>query len=123
MEEHHDALLDLNDKLQQLMFELKAVLPSEDGIILRPQVRKKLKLSRQKQSSKAISSLPLPSKRGRRKQDAAYRNRVGKRAHALRKVCTCVYVCKSKRVVNMGCIHIILCARVTQNVQGFSQMV
>ena len=37
-EEHHDALLDLNDKLQQLMFELKAVLPSEDGIILRPQV-------------------------------------------------------------------------------------
>ena len=34
-------------------------------------------------------------------------------------VCTCV----NQRVVNMGCIHIILCARVTQNVQGFSQTV
>ena len=36
-------------------------------------------------------------------------------------LCVCVYVCKSKRVVNMGCIHIILCARVTQNVQGLAK--
>lgn len=69
------------------MTEFKAILPSEDGILLRPQVRKKLKLSRQKKVSKAISSLPPPLKRGRRKQDAAFRNRVGKRAQALRKVC------------------------------------
>lgn len=68
------------------MTEFKAILPSEDGILLRPQVRKKLKLSRQKQVSKSVSSLHSPSKRGRRKQDAAFRNRVGKRAQALRKV-------------------------------------
>ena len=68
------------------MTEFKAVLPSEDGILLRPQLRKKLKLSRQKKVSKAISSIPPPSQRGRKKQDAAFRNRVGKKAQALRKV-------------------------------------
>ena len=68
------------------MGDLKAVLPQEDGILLRPQLRKKLKLSKQKKVSLSITSLPLQSKRGRKKQDSAFRNRVGRKAQALRKV-------------------------------------
>lgn len=72
------------------MTEFKAALPSEDGILLRPHLCKKLKLSRQKEVSQGIASLPPLSKRGRKKQDAAFRNRVGSKAQTLRKVHTCV---------------------------------
>ena len=85
-DEHHDALSDLNDKLQYLMNDFRAILPHEDGILLRPHIRKKLKLSRQKKASQSIKSLPLPSKQGRKKQDATFRNRVGRKAQNLRKV-------------------------------------
>ena len=54
------------DKLQQLMGDLKAIL-FRDGILLRPQLRKKLKLSKQKVSLR-ITSLPLQSKRDRKKK-------------------------------------------------------
>jgi len=84
-DEHHEALSDLNDKLQHLMNDFRAILPHEDGILLRPHTHKKLKLSRQKKASQGIKSLPLPSKRGRKKQDA-FRNRVGRKAQNLRKV-------------------------------------
>ena len=90
-DEHHDALSDLNDKLQHLMNNFRAILPHEDGILLRPHIRKKLKLSRQKKASQSIKSLPLPSKRGRKKQDATFRNRVGRKAQNLRKVKCIVY--------------------------------
>jgi hypothetical protein len=85
-DEHCDALLDLSVKLDQVMTDFKSILPHEDGILLRPQIRKKLKLSSQK---KAISALPLAPRRGRKKQDA---DRVGRRAQTLRKV-NCVMLC------------------------------
>lgn len=106
------------------MTEFKAILPSEDGILLRPQVRKKLKLSRQKQVSKAVSSLHSPSKRGRRKQDAAFRNRVGKRAQALRKVK--VHVLIKKRVIQyLRYIHTIFqvhCPCTTDMYYSYNQL-
>ena len=85
-DEHHEALSDLNDKLQGLMNDFRAILPHEDGILLRPHTRKKLKLSTRKRSSQGIKSLPLPSKRGRKKQDAVFRKSVGRKAQNLRKV-------------------------------------
>ena len=41
-DEHQDILIDLNDKLQVLMEEFKSNLPQQDGLLLRPQVRKRL---------------------------------------------------------------------------------
>ena len=70
------------------MNDFRAILPHEDGILLRPHIRKKLKLSRQKKASQSIKSLPLPS---RKKQDTTFRNRVGRKAQNLRKVKCIVY--------------------------------
>ena len=73
------------------MNDFRAILPHEDGILLRPHIHKKLKLSRQIKASQSIKSLPLPSKRGRKKQDTTFRNRVGRKAQNLRKVKCIVY--------------------------------
>ena len=89
-EEHQDVLIDLNDKLQMLMEEFKSKLPQQDGLLLRHQVRKRLKLSLQK-VSKGTKPLPPPPKRGRKKQSSDYRNRVGRKAQSLRKVTLCVH--------------------------------
>ena len=45
------------------MNDFRAILPHEDGILLQPHIRKKLKLSRQKKASQSIKSLPLPSRK------------------------------------------------------------
>lgn len=54
---------DLNDKLQKLMEEFKSKLPQRDGLLLRPQARKWLKLSLQKKVSKGTKPLPPPPKK------------------------------------------------------------
>ena len=55
--------------------------------MVRPEVRKDLKRSRQRKCAATIASrLPTKTKRGRNKADAAYRNRVGWKAQVLRKV-------------------------------------
>lgn len=92
-EEHQDILIDLHDNLQKLTEEFKSKLPQQDGLLLRPQVRKQLKLSLQKKVSKGTKPLPHPSKRGRKKQSSDYRNRVGRKSQSLRKVkftCACI---------------------------------
>ena len=66
MDEHHEALLDFSNKLDRLVTEFKSKLPHEDDILLHPQLRKKLKLARQEKVPQAISSLALPSKRGKK---------------------------------------------------------
>ena len=68
------------------MEEFKSKLPQQDGLLLRPQVRKRLKLSLQKKASKGTKPLPPQSKRGRKKQSSDYRNCVGRKAQSLRKV-------------------------------------
>ena len=69
------------------MTEFKVLLPQVDGLLLRPHLRKRAKLSLQTKDS-GTSSIPQPQKRGRKRQDHTYRNRVGQRAQNLRKVCT-----------------------------------
>ena len=79
--EHQEALLNLNNKLQKLMCDFMANFSHEDGI-LRPQLRKKLKLSKQRKLSQCISSLPSQPKLGRKK-NPAFRNRVVREAQTL----------------------------------------
>ena len=88
-DEQDDLLEEMNEKLLSLMAEFKAKLPHKEGLLLRPQLRKQLKLSHQKKlhvSLKYASELPNQAKRGRKRAEASYRNRVGKKAQALRKV-------------------------------------
>ena len=54
-EEHQGILIDLNEKLQKLTQEFKSKLPQQDGLLLRPQVRKQLMLSLQKKVSKGTT--------------------------------------------------------------------
>ncbi len=68
------------------MANFKDQLPQEDGLLLSPLLRKKAKLSLQKNRSLNTSAIPPPPKRGRKKQSHMYRNRVGQRAQRLRKV-------------------------------------
>ena len=51
MDKHHEDLLDFSVKLDQLMTDFKSKLPHEDGILLHPQLRKKLKLTKEKKVS------------------------------------------------------------------------
>ena len=73
------------------MCDFRAKFPHEDGILLRPQLCKKFKFSKQRKISQCISSLPPPPKLGRKKQNPAFRKRVGRKAQTLRKVHVCIY--------------------------------
>ena len=86
-DEHYDCLAELHKQLLELMSTFKSKLPHQEGLLLRPQLRKQLKLSHQKKlSAKCTQELPPKTKRGRKKASAAYRNRVGRKAQALREV-------------------------------------
>ena len=86
-EEQETSLRETNSELTRLMTKFKASLPNEEGLLVRPEVRKHLKRIRQKKWAANIASqLPAQKKRGRKKADAAYRNRVGWKAQVLRKV-------------------------------------
>ena len=90
-------------------------IPNSEGLLIRQEI-----VQRTKQSSKSkrvhrlvqqkrYGALKLQVKRGRKRQDSKYRNRVGARADKLRKVChlltiqnsTCVYVHVTKRKLHM----------------------
>lgn len=79
-------LKDLNNKLQRVMQDFRSSLPESEGLVILPAVRKHVKSSTKRSASHKLSSLPLHKKRGRKRLDSAYRNRVGRRAYALRKV-------------------------------------
>ena len=80
-------LKELNSKLQHVMEEFRSKLPIADGLVIRSSIKERVKWTEKRTHS--ISSLPTYKPRGRKKADSAYRNRVGKRADALRKVsCT-----------------------------------
>ena len=86
-EEQHTSLRETNAELSRLMNKFKSSLPQEEGLLVRPEVRKDLRRSRQKKFvSTIVSQLPIRTKQGRKKADAAYRNRVGWKAQVLRKV-------------------------------------
>lgn len=84
-------LMDLDKQLKSLRTELQSKLPQEEGIIIRPAVvaralKTKKKYAQLRQKKQNCSALTLSKKRGKRKADSKYRNRVGARADRLRKV-------------------------------------
>ena len=62
-EEHRDILIDLHDRLQKLTEEFKSKLPQQDGLLLRPQVRKKVKAITTEESLKRYQTLAIPIKK------------------------------------------------------------
>ena len=83
--------MDLDKQLKSLRTELQSKLPQEEGIIIRPAVvaralKTKKKYAQLRQKKQNCSALTLSKKRGKRKADSKYRNRVGARADRLRKV-------------------------------------
>ena len=90
--EYSDGVLlkELNTKLKHVMEEFRSKLPAADGLVIRSTIKELVK--RAEKYTQKISALPVYKQRGRKKADSAYRNRVDKRAGALRKAsdtCTC----------------------------------
>ena len=87
--EDGDAINELNCKLGEALFQFKKCIPSSEGIIMRPAIAQRTKLKSQIKRAKRITqkygSLQLRTKRGPKRLDASYRNRVGKKASILRK--------------------------------------
>ena len=83
-------LLQLNQTLNRVLSEFRQSLPTEEGIVIRPQiatrVKKKDKRTDTDTTGCGVSSLPLYKKRGRIRTDSKYRKRVGRRAEQLRNV-------------------------------------
>jgi len=80
-----EHLRNLANKLDCIISEFRLGLPKADGLLLRPQARSVVR-KRAKQINHKYLHLPSRIKRGRAKSDWRYRNRVGQRAEALRKV-------------------------------------
>ena len=79
--------MEINAQLNDLMAKFKAQLPHKEGLLLHPELRRELKLSRKKKLALTTTSqLKATLTQGRKKGDSAYRNRVGKKAQTLRKV-------------------------------------
>ena len=85
--EDGDALIDLNNKLNEALFQFRKCVPTSEG---RPAIAQRTLIKSQIKRAKSItqkySSLQLRTKRGPKRLDASYRNRVGKKASSLRKV-------------------------------------
>jgi len=85
-------LLELQQKLYGLQTEIKHKLPVKEGLILRPYLTSerarqvKLKYKALKSRLTQYASIKPQKKRGRPRQDSAYRNRVGRKAAKARKV-------------------------------------
>ena len=77
-------LKNLTTQLKTMLDDLKTNLPESEGIVVLPEIKKKVQL----QVKSSMSSLPLYKKRGRKRLNSSYRNWVGKKANALRNVST-----------------------------------
>ena len=88
-------LKELNTKLQDVMDDFRSKLPAEDGLVIRSAIQERIE--RAEKNTLKISSLPTYKPRGRKRLDSAYRNRVGKRADAVRKVYTTHYPARMRK--------------------------
>ena len=76
----------IHTKLCSLLHEFREQLPQDRGLLIRPQLRKELiKSYRAKFTSKQLNLLPKCTARKKR-FNAKYQGRVGKKANILRKV-------------------------------------
>lgn len=80
-----DDLHDLTSKIEEMITVFKEKLPKSEGLILRPEARKKARQRAQKICRK-YRPIPKSVRRGRHKNNWRYQNRVGKKASELRKV-------------------------------------
>ena len=87
-----EQLATMNSKLEEIFNNMKANMPQSSGLVIRPMITQRAKQISQKYRSRLAlinskySTLPPEKKRGRRKQSASFRNRVGIKAQRLRKV-------------------------------------
>ena len=107
-----DALSDLNCKLNEALFQFKECIPSSEGIIVRPAIaqrtRLKYQIKRAERITQKYGSLQLRTKRGPKRLDAVYRNRVGKKASSLRKVRVfCLFLNKYNMTTLLGCTRVV----------------
>ena len=79
-----DDLHELTSKIEELITMLKVKLPKSEGLILRPEARKRAR-ERAKKICRKYRPIPKSVRRGRHKNDWRYQNRVGKKASELRK--------------------------------------
>lgn len=84
-------LRDLTTTVERLITDFRQKLPKLEGIVLRPEARKSIR-KRAQQILRKYRPLPQSVKRGRKKSDWHYRNRVGQRASTLRKVYAYLHV-------------------------------
>ena len=81
-----DVVEGIHTKLCSLLHEFREQLPQDRGLLIRPQLRKELiKSYRSRFTSKRLNLLPKCTARKKR-FNAKYRGRVGKKANILRKV-------------------------------------
>ena len=80
------VLTELNQKLNQILSDLRQALPAEQGLVIRPLITKQVKKKEKTSNGRRLLSLPLYKKRGRARVDSKYHNLVGKRAQQLRNV-------------------------------------
>ena len=99
-----EQLASVNSKLESIYSDMKANMPHSEGLIIRPMIAERAKkISQQKYRSQLAvinqkySALQTRKKRGRCKQSALFRNRVGLKAQRLRKV---VVLCRK----NVFCV-------------------
>ena len=89
-----DDLHEVVSKVEELIISLKGKLPKSEGLVLRPEARKRARQRAQKICRK-YRPIPNSVRRGRYKKDWRYRNRVGRKANELRKVIStimCIYL-------------------------------
>ena len=80
-----DDLHELASKVEEIITTLKGKLPKSEGLILRPEARKRAR-QRAKKICRKYRPIPKSVKRGRHRNDWRYQNRVGRKANELRKV-------------------------------------
>lgn len=85
-----DIVEGIHTKLRSLLHEFQEQLPQDHGLLIRPQLRKEvIKSYKAKITSKRLNLLPKCTT-GKKKFNAKYRGRVGKKANMLRKVDDCI---------------------------------
>ena len=85
-----EMLTTVNTELQTLYNKIKCTIPQVEGLVIRPAIAQQAKAVSRKYRTRLLNSkfsaLPPSKKRGRHKEKAAVRNRVGRKANRLRKV-------------------------------------
>ena len=85
-----EMLTTVNTELQTFYDKIKSTIPQLEGLIIRPAIAQQAKAISRKYRTRLLNSkfsaLPPSKKRGRHKENAAVRNRVGRKANRLRKV-------------------------------------